>query len=316
MDPITHMLSGSAMSRTGLGKKYGAPVFLALFIGAILPDIDHFLTIGKNFETYIRLHRGITHSFLGSAIMAYLLALIIFYSYKRFKPSAIEKVNFKVVFFASLAGHYMHILLDLITSFGTMINEPFTDERYTLNLVFIIDLVVTLIFFASTLSPAICKKRGFIVARVWLGFFFLYLLFSFAMNVVFIKTAKNHLLSLGEDIEKARVTSYPAPPHPFKRMVIAETSGKYYVLRYNFFSLEEKEVIKKETHPLLENLKNNETYALYKWFAHYPSLKVTKEADLYLFTFFDLRFYSLPPSRPFELKLYLDNKGNVVMQSM
>ena len=78
MDPITHLLTGSLLSRSGFGKRYGGVATFALIIGAIFPDIDIFLLFFVDRWTAYKHHRALTHSFLGILLFSLILALLIY----------------------------------------------------------------------------------------------------------------------------------------------------------------------------------------------------------------------------------------------
>src|SRR5262249_23655145 len=68
MEPVTHLLTGAAISRAGLNRKT-ALATLTLVIAAEIPDIDMvFYPFGA--VTGFGHHRGITHTLLGAPFMA------------------------------------------------------------------------------------------------------------------------------------------------------------------------------------------------------------------------------------------------------
>lgn len=74
MDPITHVASGAVAMyalrerpRTAWALPFG-------MVAAASPDVDIFF--GSTAIDYLTIHRGITHSFAGGALLALLLALL------------------------------------------------------------------------------------------------------------------------------------------------------------------------------------------------------------------------------------------------
>src|SRR5207244_8174094 len=63
MDNLTHTLTGVALSQAGLNRKTRYAT-LALVIGSNLPDVDIVTRLAGS-ATYLKYHRGITHSVLG-----------------------------------------------------------------------------------------------------------------------------------------------------------------------------------------------------------------------------------------------------------
>src|SRR2546430_10333065 len=77
MDNLTHTLTGVALSQAGLNRKTRFAT-LALVIGSNLPDADIVTRLAGS-ATYLKYHRGITHSVLGVIVLSALLAVAIYY---------------------------------------------------------------------------------------------------------------------------------------------------------------------------------------------------------------------------------------------
>lgn len=134
MDTITHGLTGWLIARAVSQKEGGKAATAAAVIGSVLPDADHVASLLGS-EAAVRFHRGISHSFAGVAVSSLVVALLL-YRFGKWK-------EMKKLYLLALLGQLSHIALDLITSYGTQIFQPFSDARISLDLVFIIDLVFT-----------------------------------------------------------------------------------------------------------------------------------------------------------------------------
>jgi len=73
MDNVTHTLFGLVLAKTGL-ERSTPKATLALLIGANLPDLDLLAWFGGHIS-YLKYHRGISHSPLGLLCEAGLLAV-------------------------------------------------------------------------------------------------------------------------------------------------------------------------------------------------------------------------------------------------
>jgi membrane-bound metal-dependent hydrolase YbcI (DUF457 family) len=110
-------------------------------LGAIFPDADTFRDmLSHNELLVITWHRSITHSLLCLPIFALLLAALTWWIVRWRKWDAPS--------FAALTGIYAvgilsHILMDLITSFGTMAWSPLDWSRPAWDLIFIVDFTFT-----------------------------------------------------------------------------------------------------------------------------------------------------------------------------
>ena len=133
MDTLTHGLAGSVLTRS-LTQRPGArqALLLGAFAG-MFPDCDFLFMADR--MSYLRNHRGWTHSFVALPVFALALALIARLAFRRARLSRLW------VFCA--AGIASHILLDWITSFGTMFFAPLSRTRYSLDWVFILDPILT-----------------------------------------------------------------------------------------------------------------------------------------------------------------------------
>lgn len=139
MDPVTHAASGAvAMLALPRHPRTIWAVPLAALVTAS-PDID-LLFIHTPLE-FLLLHRGITHSFSGVPFLALICALA---CRPLWKASTQGRWSFAGVWLFCCALVLLHIWLDVVTTYGTMVFLPFSHYRVRLNSVFIIDLLLAL----------------------------------------------------------------------------------------------------------------------------------------------------------------------------
>lgn len=155
MDTITHGIAGSVATRI-LGSRPGRRALLMGSIAGMFPDCDFLFTPDR--MSYLRNHRGWTHSFLALPVFALALALA-----ARLLSRRVRVPEFWIF---SAAGIASHILLDWITSFGTMFFVPATRARYALDWVFILDPFLTGIASFSLLAAVLWRVRGRVIAAV------------------------------------------------------------------------------------------------------------------------------------------------------
>ncbi len=140
MDTVTHGLTGWLIARSIPSEEGGKVATAAVVIGSVLPDVDHVVSVLGS-DAAIRFHRGISHSFAGIAVCSLVVALLL-YRFGKWK-------ELKKLYLLALAGELSHIALDLITSYGTQVFQPFSDARVSFDLLFIVDLVFTGIVLAG-----------------------------------------------------------------------------------------------------------------------------------------------------------------------
>src|SRR5271163_3990099 len=152
MDTITHGIAGALIGKavfrgedmfSSQPANRGRIITWSLMLGAIFPDSDTLRDMFSSNELLmITWHRSITHSLICLPIFALLLAGLTRWLARWREWDAPS--------FAALAGIYAvgilsHILLDLVTTFGTMIWSPLQWSRPAWDLIFIIDFTFTTI---------------------------------------------------------------------------------------------------------------------------------------------------------------------------
>src|SRR5437667_3570771 len=136
----------------------GRIVTWSLMLGAIFPDSD----VLRDLLSHDRLlvvtwHRSITHSLVMLPLWALLLAGITraFTSWRKW-----EAPSFAALSRIYAVGILSHILLDLVTSFGTMIWSPLKWSRPAWDLLFIIDFTFTAILLVPQLLAWVYSQPG------------------------------------------------------------------------------------------------------------------------------------------------------------
>ncbi len=164
MDPPSHALAGALLARALPPAQRGPAAPLAVTVAAVLPDADVFFQpFARGPFPLLSVHRGFTHSLFGVAVMAPLLALVLWRAGR-------DKNYGRLVLLAAL-GQLSHIFLDLCTSWGTMVFFP-SRARLAWDVLFIIDFIFSsLLLFPQLLAwvyrePEGALRRG---ARLWLA---------------------------------------------------------------------------------------------------------------------------------------------------
>jgi len=150
MDTITHGIAGALIGKAFCSGDSMFPVkpmsraritTWALMLGAIFPDSDVVRGMfSKNDLLIITWHRSYTHSFVMLPLFALGLAGLTFWVARRFGWSAPSFLLLAAIY---ALGIFSHILLDLVTTFGTMIWTPLSSARPAWDLLFIVDFAFT-----------------------------------------------------------------------------------------------------------------------------------------------------------------------------
>jgi inner membrane protein len=231
MDTLTHALSAMLAARAASptqdkpgGLSLTARSWVGFFSGAF-PDSD-FIMMLFGTTSYLKYHRGITHSILLMPLWALLLAWL-------FSVLLRKRYSWRALYSTCLLGVFIHIFGDVITSYGTMIFAPFSNYRLAFPTTFIIDWYFTGIIVLGLLASYLSQsyKRQF--AMTGLGLLLCYVLAQawwqrMAKLEAYASIPRNILA-------KAKLAILPQPVSPFNWKIIVETPDIYYVRYLNLF---------------------------------------------------------------------------------
>lgn len=133
MDSLTHTLTGLALANAGLARRFGPGARLALVLASNMPDLDAVLAFTGGDDAFLS-RRTLTHSVFGLPLAAGVSALLA----KGFSRGS----SWRGLFTASLAGVAVHVLMDLINSFGVCLLYPASRARFELAWMAILDLAI------------------------------------------------------------------------------------------------------------------------------------------------------------------------------
>jgi inner membrane protein len=216
MDTLTHALSGALLARVTAPQPSPAslPVGRRLLVGALaaaFPDID-FIAGYISPVSYIQHHRGITHSLIMAPLWAMLIACICSLIWRRDR-------SWHAYFGVATMGVGVHILGDLITSYGTMIFAPFSAARYAWNTTFIIDLWFTGIILAGLLVSRLWPSSR-VPAAAGLALLATYVGWQAALHHVAVEFGRGYAQAAGFHVP--RIAAQPRPGSPLHWIVFVE----------------------------------------------------------------------------------------------
>lgn len=274
MDPLTHAATGAAFAgalRDRLPPRAGW--LMALL--AVAPDADYLLRFVSD-TVYLRYHRGVTHSLLLLPLWTWLAYALM--------PKA--RARYPLLPWAICVVLLLHILLDLLTSFGTMIFAPISDARFAWDLVFIIDPLFT----ALILLP-------WMASLVWRRFAQAFCRGALAAGVAYVcvcSVIHDHALAIARNAhpQAKAVYALPYPFSPFHWQLIAAYPNRFertYVDLWPGFPGSSPFFPKSFTSPYLAHLRPPQDLAwqglermaendivpgvrFYRWFARFPVL--------------------------------------------
>ena len=192
MEPVTHILTGACLARTGLNRR-AAYTTLAMAVAAEFPDIDTLWGMRGPVASFEH-HRGITQTFLGIPFEAAIIVAGI-YGLHRWriaraaripasvhssasvtrKPLTAAAVRWGLLYGFALLALLSHLLLDYTNNYGLRPFFPFNPRWYAASITFIFDPLMFALLLAALVLPGIFRlvssevgaRRQPFAARGW-----------------------------------------------------------------------------------------------------------------------------------------------------
>ncbi|MGA2468200.1 MAG: metal-dependent hydrolase [Thermodesulfobacteriota bacterium] len=336
MDSITHTLTGAVIAKAIDNEKIGNWGTIAGLSMGFFPDTDFVLGL-FNRQFYLEYHRDFTHSLLLIPFYA------LFFSWIFVKIS--KRPYFWSFYKICLPVLVSHVILDLLTSYGTMIFSPFFEHRFSWDLIFIVDLIFSEIIFFPFLFSFFWKRRARWVCRGSIIGLAIYILFCLVQHNRAIELTKSFTKDLNEEI--LQVASLPQPLSPFRWANYVETKDKVYQGFVDLVRKEDALTVDRQSEsisdasffeklrkleslyqppekiqyrfwhklngsPWVERALATDGMKFFYWFARFPVVKFVNSRDgRHRVEFMDVRFF-LPGLRmPFVYYVEFDDSGKI-----
>jgi inner membrane protein len=318
LDNLTHTLTAVALSQAGLNRKTRFAT-LAVIAGANLPDID-VVTWADSTATYLKYHRGITHSLLGVVVLGILAGVLLYYAGRRARPGrAGSHADARWLVVCGLVGTGSHLLLDFTNAYGVRPFLPFSGRWYAWDIMFILDPVLLLLLMVGLAFPALLRlvseevgarqpayRAGAIFALCAMAA--LWALRDFSHRRV-LTLLDSHLY--GQENPR-RLGAYPAPANPLAWVGVIETDSAFHVVPVSALDdridADEARVFRKpDPTPALEAAMRTRTGAIFLDFAEFPWGHARESEQGFDVSLRDLRFFSpMSERRGFVMDVKLD----------
>ncbi|AKH38593.1 MULTISPECIES: metal-dependent hydrolase [Nitrosomonas] len=225
MDTLTHALSGALLVRAAepvLPRLKALPVRIRLIAGmtaAAFPDMDVVLRLIDTL-IYLNWHQGPTHSLVMLPLWAFLLAHL-------FSKVARGRYSWQLFLIPSGLGIAIHITEDLMTSYGVMLLAPFSTERFSLPLAFVVDLWFSAIIILGLVMSYIFPEKKSIAGSA---------LICLTMYVIFLVSLHERARGIGlayvqkMALPAAEIRVLPQPFSPFNWQIVVMQEEIYHIL--------------------------------------------------------------------------------------
>jgi len=149
VDPLTHAISGAALARAFPKQPLPAKQVWLIILLAMAPDSDIVLRLISD-PVYLQHHRGLTHSLLMLPLWSWLIFSLSSGQVKQ-NPDMPKLIGLALL---------LHISLDVVTAYGTMLFAPISDQRFSVDLLFIIDPLFSLCLLIPVLLGFIWQRQA------------------------------------------------------------------------------------------------------------------------------------------------------------
>jgi inner membrane protein len=317
MDNLTHTLTAVAISQTGLNRKTRFAT-LTLILAANAPDID-ILSGLKDSITYLKYHRGISHSLLGIVALSIMLWGLMYWMGKKVQPKPGLPLNGHWLLLAAFLGTGSHLLLDFTNAYGVRPFLPFIGRWYAWDIMPIIDplLLALLIgglavsWLLRLVSEEVGARKPRLVPGAVFGLSAMVALWGIrdfahrrALNILDSQTYSGEV--------PQRFSALPVAVNPFTWTGVVETETSFQVVGVD--ALDANDIPermgtfeKPQPSPALAAAMQTRGGKIFLDFARFPWAQVEESEQGYLVSLRDLRFYHpSAQSRNFTLDVELD----------
>lgn len=224
MDTITHIALGACIGEVALSKQIGKRALIWGAVAQSLPDIDVVAALSLNPIENLLVHRGLTHSLLFGVAAAMLLCLMV-----RRKPR-LQAISFTTWFLFFCLQMWLHDLLDTCNAYGTGLFEPFSHQRFSINLLFVADPFFSGSLVIAFLALLILRKDNSKRKRwPWIGLLpaSLYLFYAIFNKALIKEQVQKSLIT--EHITYKDVMITPTPFNTWLWYIVVATDSGYVI---------------------------------------------------------------------------------------
>ena len=248
MDNLCHTLVGAALGEAGLKRRTRFGI-ATLMIASNLPDVD--VLVFATGTPSVAFRRGWTHGILADALLPPLLtAVMLFVAARRTATSGEPSLRPMQLLLLSYVGVILHVLMDLLNTYGVRLLMPFSQHWFYGDVLFIIDPWLWLAL-GTGVSLSICRRTPN-WSRASLAVAAAYVL---AM-LVSARAARAEMIDRWQQVEGQPPHALmvgPIPVTPLQRQLIIDAGNRYetgmFTWRPRHIRFDQDDVAKNDTDP-------------------------------------------------------------------
>ncbi|MFC6334780.1 metal-dependent hydrolase [Paenibacillus septentrionalis] len=283
LDPVVH--SNPALSTV---------VIIGTIIGSQAPDFDT-ITRLKNNETYIRQHRGISHSLPAIGMWTIILSTILYV-------------------FVAEPSHYMHLLgwiflavslhvfMDLFNTYGTQALRPFSKKWISWNIIHIFDPFI----FTTHVVAGLLWITGLVEPIVIFPTLYICLLIYYVIRIVYHRWIDRRISRQMSIPDEDTLTVMPTVRFSNWHLMLKRADGSYELGSYNGGNVSWHETVSSDQHPLIETSRAHPSVAALLDLSRHTVVNVTEHYWGTEVRWFDVR-YRYRKQYPFVAIVFYDH---------
>lgn len=300
MEPVTHALTSIALGRTGLNKLTRAATPM-LLVSGLVADIDWVTRLGGA-EAFLRGHRTATHSLVGTAAIAAIVAAGFWFAGRLYPKFALKL--FPTLLLCAI-GAGTHLLLDLLNGYGVTLLWPFRNKWFSWDLAYPVDSWILFFLLGGLLLPELFRlvleeigskprrrgrQRGAIIGLALVALVIGGRAFAHHRAIALLDSR-----SYGDQTPLA-VAAFPRPSNPLVWDGVVETDNAVVNLEVPLGPGPEFDPERGDTHfkpqdsPALKNAIGTPLAVDFLSFARFPLASVQPEGDGFRVRLRDMRF--------------------------
>lgn len=156
MEPVTHALTSLALVRAAQTRlpRFGTVILIISGVAADLDYLSYFAGPGA----FLRFHRAVLHSLLGSAVLVPIVAAVFCWADRRFPAKkSVPPLPFIAAFIFACLGAACHLLFDFSSGEGVQLFWPFRMRSSAWNLTTNFDPWILILLIAGLLLPGLFR---------------------------------------------------------------------------------------------------------------------------------------------------------------